>query len=159
MQITRKFYICQVLLIFIFLTDCGYAQISKLEQVNSNQNEPINQSTPEKVEKQTAEKSDGTCDFSEFNTLKEMPGAFISLPNPPHPKKAKKISGDVQVRVLVNREGLAENACKVKGNDILGESAVKAAMQLKISGEYTQKRLNAKNKDYLEFVITYKFRK
>lgn len=151
-QINQFFYFCTFFLILSFSASCGFAQSA-----------PIDRATEQKEVNQTKAKASDpasdTCDFSDFNTLKEMPGSFISLPNPPHPKKAKRSSGDVQVRVLVNKEGQPEQACKVKGNDILAKSAINAALQIKISPEYAKKRLDSENKDFLEFVVTYKFKK
>lgn len=145
------YYIWKLLLILFFATAC-HAQ-TKTETTNTSQTKNANRQSVE------GEKSNAECDFSSFTTLKETPGEIIALPKPIQPKKAKKIYGDVWVRVLVNREGRVEQACKLKGSDILAELAIKAAMQLRVTPEYAQKRLDMKKRDYIEFTITYNFKR
>lgn len=153
-QSINNFYVWKYLLILTFATVGCYAQTTKIEPANTSQKKSANQTLPEEKQQSTVQ-----CDFSQFNTLKEMPGAISALPKPPRPKKARKIFGDVKVRVLLNREGRVEQACRLEGNEVLAESAVKAAMQIRVSPEYVKKRLDMKKMDYMEFTITYNFRR
>lgn len=146
-----RFCFWNLLLISTLTTAC-YAQI-KTETVNAETNKDAFQSSCEK------EKKDKPCDFSSFNTLKQKPKAILSIPKPVYPKEAGKVFGDVTVRILVNREGNVERVCKLKGDEVLAEPAIKAAMQLRVIPRYAQETLNARERDFFEFDITYNFKK
>lgn len=107
------------------------------------------------------ENTNNKCDFSSFDPIKQMPGGVTELPKPAYPPEAKekKIIGLVSLRVLVDRLGQIVRVCKLKGEEILAESAIRAAEQIKIDPKYVQQRLEGKKQNYLEFTITYNFSK
>lgn len=151
----RKISFCfwSLLLGSALMTAC-YAQ-TKNESANTNSTKDTGKSScdTEKTE------DDVVCDFSSFNTLKQKPTAILAIPKPAQPKKAKKVFGNVIVRLLVNREGLVERVCKLEGNEILAESAVKAAMQLRVVPRYARETLDARKRDFFEFDVIYNFKK
>jgi len=55
----------------------------------------------------------------------------ISLPKPEYPKTALfvRVSGEVQVEILINKKGNVESAKAIKGHILLQAEAVKAALK------------------------------
>lgn len=119
------------------------------------------QTVIEKNESSNDEHTNDECDFSSFDPIKQMPGGITQLPKPAYPPKAKqkKIVGSVSLRVLVDRSGQIVRVCKLEGEEILAESAIRAAEKIKIDPKYVQQRLEGKKHNYLEFTITYNFSK
>ena len=102
------------------------------------------------------------CDFSSEDTLQVIPKDLYLLlkEQPVYPKTArrKKVKGDVSVRVLLNREGLAERMCVVKGHKLLVPSVLAVIRKWRYPKDSIQKDLSSGNHKYLEFVVTYTFK-
>jgi len=64
-----------------------------------------------------------------------MCGKVTSLPKPPYPEEAKKakVSGAVQVKVIVGIDGRVETAEAVSGHELLHKAAEQAALAAKFS--------------------------
>lgn len=107
-------------------------------------------------------KTSKECDFSEYDTLKVIPKNIYLLlkEQPAYPKtaKRKKINGDVVVKVLLNREGQAEQMCVVSGHKLLVPPTLAVIRKWRYPKESIQKDLNFGNHKYLEFVVTYTFK-
>lgn len=144
------FLINAILVLFFTIPACGQSK-SKPTKENA---ESHNSSKQENEEKKSE-----ACDFSEYNTLKETPKSLISLVRPIYPKSAqrKKITGKVQIRVLVNRAGKVEKACAVKGHKLLTASALNAIRRWSYPAETTQKELDLTKKGFYEFVVAFDF--
>ena len=111
-QLFEKSFFWRIILLLCLATGCQ-AQTEHLVQTADQAPKVVETPVVEqKVADADKKKPVGECDFSSLNTLKEMPGEFIRLPNPGYPKKAGKIFGDVSVRVLLNKSGEVEQVCK-----------------------------------------------
>lgn len=136
------------------LTTSLLAQVKKPEK-----SEPTNITDKTQATDST---NDGQCDFSSEDTLQVIPKNLYLLlkEQPVYPKTArrKKISGDVLVRVLLNREGLAERMCVVKGHKLLVPPVLAVIRKWRYPKDSIEKDLSFGNHKYLEFVVTYTFK-
>lgn len=154
----RNQFIWRVALVFC-LTIIGQAQTKCPNEENKEEKNKV--AVTEKTETPDKSKSNKECDFSSFDPLKQMSGGITELPKPDYPKEAEaeKITGLVSLRVLVDRLGQIAKVCKLKGDDILAESAIEAARKIKVDPAYVEQRLEGKKQNYLEFIVTYNFSK
>ncbi len=85
-------------------------------------------------------KQSGECDFSQYNYVRvsdyKIPAKTKAEPEYPSIAIEAKITGIVQVRVLVDKEGNVERACATTGHPILKEAAVKAARKWKFTRNF-----------------------
>jgi outer membrane biosynthesis protein TonB len=139
------------------LTTCIVAQSSSSDKKSEKPKQ-----TDVAEAKKTDSKADEQCDFSSDDTLKVIPKDLYLLlkKQPVYPKAArrKKVSGDVLVRVLLNREGLAERTCIVKGHKLLVPPVLAVIRKWRYPKDSIQKDLSFGNYKYLEFVVTYTFK-
>jgi TonB family protein len=82
----------------------------------------------------------GECDFSQCKYVRiilyKTSAKKRAEPEYPPIAKEAKITGIVQVRVLVDKEGKVVRACATTGHPILKEAAVKAARKWRFSRNF-----------------------
>ena len=80
------------------------------------------------------------CDFSQYKYVQisdhNIPAITIAEPEYPPIAIAAKITGTVQVRILVDKEGNVKRACAATGHPILKEAAVRAARKWRFSRNF-----------------------
>jgi TonB family protein len=102
------------------------------------------------------------CDFSAYKPLVSSPygGPAISKPVPRYPSEAKEkgAGGAVAVKILINAEsGRVEQACVVRGHELLAGAATAAGLQARFSPYLGGDRYVKEHYRYIESVITYNF--
>ena len=113
------------------------------------------------AEEQQADKKQGRCDFSNYNPLRishPLVNAAIKKVQPQYPAiaKAARAEGDVEVRILVNRNGEVIEACAVEGPPLLRAAAVSAALRWRFKRNFGF--TNRPKRQYVESVIGFNFR-
>lgn len=80
------------------------------------------------------------CDFSSYKPITVshyVQYAVVSKVKPEYPEEAVRgnVQGEIQVRIIVDKNGNVVAACALNGNKILREASEKAAKQWKFKDE------------------------
>lgn len=107
------------------------------------------------------DEEDDRCDFSDYNPLRishPLVDAATKKVQPAYPNlaKAAHVGGEVEVRILVDREGEVIQACAAKGPLLLQAAAQNAAMQWEFKRNFGF--TNKPKRRYVESVILFNFR-
>ena len=108
-----------------------------------------------------AQKTDHACDFSRFRRVLRMglvdPQCVLVQVEPTYPLMAKHahVSGDVVVRVLVNRAGKVVAVCLVSGHPLLRAAALDAAKQWRFRKNFCLSLPQPRG--YLDTTIRFRF--
>lgn len=107
------------------------------------------------------------CDFSEYKTLRVKSLKIESLPQPEYPQEAKdrNLSGCVPVKILVDKDGKAAQACVIGKDEnpkdcqepLTEEVFITRAREAALKAKFDVRRVSLHEKDFFEMTVIYKF--
>ncbi len=105
--------------------------------------------------------ADVACDYSSYKPFRFDHALFNAallkdVPKYPAAAKAVKASGNVNVRILVNRSGRVVKACALDGHPLLRSAAEKSALKWKFKRKFGLS--NPPRHKYIETIIVFGFK-
>ena len=103
-----------------------------------------------------------TCDFSEYKPFwisHFLKGALIEQVKPEYPPAAKAVGahGAVQVRILVDRQGVVQKACVLQGHPLLRAATVQAALASRFKKNFGFSKSFYKRSRFVTDILLYRF--
>jgi hypothetical protein len=104
------------------------------------------------------------CDFSKYKTLRVRQLKLTSFPKPKHPKE-KALSGVVEVKILIDKDGNVKEACAVCDSNDLKKNTnrlkdplfIKATEEAALKIKVDLRGQSFFGKDFFEMVVVYNF--